>query len=182
MIPSVVAVNSSSTHTMSKPALDVILLVEGLGVEGDAHSGTTVKHRSRVKQDPTQPNLRQVHFMHSELFDELAGKGFEVSPGMMGENITTVGIDLLGLPVGAVLQLGRSAVVEITGLRNPCVQLDGLSSGPGLMKAVLDRDEAGELIRKAGVMGIVRTGGEVCAGDEILIEMPDGEHQQLPPV
>ena len=175
----VVAVSRSPSHTMSKPNAGAIRLIAGLGVEGDAHAGVTVKHRSRVRRDPTQPNLRQVHLIHAELFDDLRAAGFEVTPGLMGENVTTRGVDLLGLPTGARLHLGAEAVVEITGLRNPCIQLNGLQ--PGLMNAVLDRDADG-LIRKAGVMGVVLAGGTVAPGDTIRVEMPDGTHQVLGPV
>src|SRR5215218_7712619 len=153
------AVSRSATHSLSKGNRAAIRLVEGLGVEGDAHAGPTVKHRSRVARDPAQPNLRQVHLIHAELHDELAGKGFAVAPGVMGENITTRGLDLLGLPTGARLHIGAEAVVEVTGLRNPCAQLDGVQ--PGLMAGVLDRDEQGELVRKAGVMAVVLASGEV---------------------
>ncbi len=166
----VLAVSQSATHSMSKrPALS-IRLVAGLGVEGDAHAGVTVKHRSRVGRDPTQPNLRQVHLIHAELHDELRAAGFVLAPGQMGENVTTRGIDLLSLPTGTRLRLGPDAIVEITGLRNPCNQLNGLQ--PGLMNAVLDRDAGGNLIRKAGVVGIVLVGGDVRPGDAIEIEMP----------
>src|SRR5262247_53607 len=146
----VVAVSRSAKHTMSKPNEDSVRLLTGLGVEGDAHLGETVKHRSRVARDPTQPNLRQVHLIHAELHDELQAAGFAVSAGQMGENITTRGIDLLGLPTGTRLHLGKAAVVEVTGLRNPCAQLDRIQ--PGLMAATLDRDARGKLVRKAGVM------------------------------
>lgn len=176
----VLAVARSGTHTMSKPVCERIHLLQGLGVEGDAHLGTTVKHRSRVARDPSQPNLRQVHLIHAELFDELRTKGFDVAPGMMGENVTTRGIDLLGLPVGARLHLGTSAVVEITGLRNPCSQLDVLRKG--LMEAVLKHDPVRGLVRKAGVMGVVITGGEVAAGDRIVIELPARAPEILKPV
>jgi MOSC domain-containing protein YiiM len=155
---------------MSKPTHTSIRLIAGLGVEGDAHAGTTVKHRSRVARDPTQPNLRQVHLVHSELLDELRAAGFDVAPGRIGENITTRGLDLLGLPTGARLHIGESAIVLVTGLRNPCHQLDRIQSG--LMAAVLDRDAAGNLIRKAGIMGVVLAGGEVSPGDPIRIELP----------
>ena len=177
MPPKVLAVHSSSKHTMSKPEHGSIELVVGLGVENDAHGGATVKHRSRVRRDATQPNLRQVHLIQSELFEELQSKGFEVTPGMMGENITTGDIDLLALPTGTRLQFGDSATIELTGLRNPCSQLDGLI--PGLMEAVLDRDKAGELIRKAGVMSVVLKGGTVRTGDRISIELPAGEQRPL---
>jgi MOSC domain-containing protein YiiM len=176
----VTAVSRSGTHTMSKPNNGRITLLAGLGVEGDAHLGACVKHRSRVARDPSQPNLRQVHLIHAELHDELRETGFEVTPGQMGENITTRGVDLLGLPVGAKLRLGADAVVEITGLRNPCAQLDGLQQG--LMAATLDRDAEGNLIRKAGIMGIVLAGGEVRPGDRIMVELPPPPHQPLGPV
>lgn len=173
----VFAVSSNPTHTFSKAAQGAIRLLAGLGVEGDAHCGATVKHRSRVAQDPTQPNLRQVHLIHGELIDELQAAGFAVNPGSMGENITTRGIDLLALPEGTKLHLGTSAVVEMTGLRNPCKQLDSFQSG--LMAAVLDRDESGQLIRKAGIMGVVLVGGDVRPGDTIVVELPALPHRSL---
>lgn len=173
----VVAVSRSAAHTFSKPVQERIRLLVGLGVEGDAHMGETVKHRSRAARDPDLPNLRQVHLIHAELHEELRAAGFEVSAGQMGENITTRGIDLLGLPAGARLHIGDTAVVEVTGLRNPCKQLDDFQQG--LMAAVLDRDEQGQLIRKAGVMGIVVSGGEVKPGDPIVLELPPGPHQPL---
>lgn len=173
----VLAVSSSSSHSFSKPTRTSIRLLKGLGIEGDAHAGTTVKHRSRVAKDPTQPNLRQVHLIHAELFDELEAKGFAVSAGEMGENVTTRGIDLLNLPAGTRLLLGESAVVEVTGLRNPCVQIDRFRKG--LMKAVLGKDAQGNLIRKSGVMGIVLEGGDVRPGDEIRVELPPQPHRPL---
>jgi MOSC domain-containing protein YiiM len=176
----VTAVSSSPTHTFTKPELDCIKLIPGLGVEGDAHLGETVKHRSRVARDPSQPNLRQVHLIHAELHDELQTAGFSVSAGQMGENITTRGIDLLGLPTGTRLHIGETAVIEVTGLRNPCVQLDRFQAG--LMAAVLGRDEQGALTRKAGIMGIVLAGGEVYPHDRIAIELPAEPHQSLKPV
>jgi MOSC domain-containing protein YiiM len=159
---SVVSVSRDSEHRFSKPVVDDIVLVAGLGVEGDAHAGTTVQHRSRVARDPSQPNLRQVHLVHAELFDEVGDSGFEVAPGELGENVTTRGVDLLGLPRGAVLRLGPDAVVEITGLRNPCVQIDGLAHQT--------------------VMAVVLAGGRVAPGDGIAIELPAGEHEGLQPV
>jgi MOSC domain-containing protein YiiM len=174
------AVSRSGGHTFHKPNRDTIRLLAGLGVEGDAHLGVTVKHRSRVARDPTQPNLRQVHLIHAELHDELAAAGFVVKPGEMGENVTTRGIDLLALPVGTRLHLGEEAVVEVTGLRNPCAQLDHFQ--PGLMAAVLDRDEHGGLVRKAGVMGIVLAGGDVRPGDLVRVELPSQPHRPLEPV
>lgn len=176
----VIAVSCSPTHTFSKPNQEGIRLLTGLGVEGDAHLGKTVKHRSRVARDPNQPNLRQVHLIHAEIHDELRAAGFVVSAGQMGENVTTRGIDLLGLPTGTRLRLGRTAVIEITGLRNPCAQLDALQ--PGLMAAVLSRDEHGSPIRKAGVMAIVLAGGEVRPDDQITVELPPGPHLPLGPV
>src|SRR5580700_11777195 len=170
MSGTVIAVSRSSGHTLSKPNEGGIRLLTGLGVEGDAHMGDTVKHRSRVAKDPTAPNLRQVHLIHAELHDELEAAGFRLAPGVMGENVTTRGVDLLGLPVGARLRLGAEAVVEITGLRNPCAQLNKIQ--PGLMAATLDRDADGNLIRKAGIMGIVLAPGEVKPGDPIAIELP----------
>jgi MOSC domain-containing protein YiiM len=176
----VAAVSLSATHTFSKANQSTIRLLAGLGIEGDAHMGETVKHRSRVAADPTQPNLRQVHLVHAELHDELRAAGFSVLPGQMGENITTRDIDLLGLPSGTRLYIGSSAVVEVTGLRNPCLQLDQL--GAGLMTATLDRDEQGNVIRKAGVMGIVLTSGMVQVGDTIRLELPPPPHRPLEPV
>ena len=173
----VVAVCSSPTHSFGKSTVDAIRLLAGLGVEGDAHCGHTVKHRSRVAADPSQPNLRQVHLIHAELHKELRARGFKVYAGQMGENITTVGIDLLSLPVATRLHVGAEAVIEVTGLRNPCTQLDSFC--PGLMSAVLDRDENGQLIRKSGIMGIVVIGGVVRPGNDIKVELPPSPHQPL---
>jgi MOSC domain-containing protein YiiM len=176
----VVAVHRSSSHSFSKFAEESITLVAGLGVEGDAHAGVTVKHRSRVARDPSQPNLRQVHLLHAELFDELMAADHAVFPGDMGENITTRGVDLLALPTGTRLRLGDAAVVELTGLRNPCSQIDRFQ--PGLTAAVLDRDAQGQLVRKAGVMGVVVQGGQVRPGDAVTVELPAGAHRRLAPV
>jgi MOSC domain-containing protein YiiM len=176
----VVAVCKSPIHSFSKPKQESIKLITGLGVEGDAHLGEKVQHRSRVAKDPSQPNLRQVHLIHAELHDELRERGFDVSAGQMGENITTRGVDLLGLPTGTRLHIGKSAVAEVTGLRNPCYQLDDFQQG--LMKAVLDKDEQGNLIRKAGVMGIVLQDGEVRVNDGIRVELPPEPHEALKPV
>jgi MOSC domain-containing protein YiiM len=176
----VVAVSKSPTHSFSKPNQESIKLLAGLGVEGDTHMGEKVQHRSRVAKDPNQPNLRQVHLIHAELHDELRECGFDVCAGQMGENITTRGINLLDLPTGTRLHLGASAVVEVTGLRNPCSQLDDFQKG--LLKAVLDTDEQGNLIRKAGIMGIVLTDGEVYVNDDIRVEAPPEPHEALKPV
>lgn len=174
------AVCLSPRHGPPKQPVASIRLLAGLGVEGDAHSGKTVKHRSRAAKDPTLPNLRQVHLIHAELLDELSACGFEVSAGRLGENITTRGVDLLGQPTGTILRIGESTVVELTGLRNPCRQLDGLQ--PGLMAATLDRAPDGSKHRKAGVMGIVLVGGEVRPDDLIVVERPSGDAKPLEPV
>jgi MOSC domain-containing protein YiiM len=176
----VAAVSRSARHTLTKPNQASIRLLAGLGVEDDAHQGETVKHRSRVARDPSQPNLRQVHLIHAELHDALRAAGFAVSAGQMGENVTTRGVDLLGLPIGTRLHLGETAVVEVTGLRNPCAQLNRIHRG--LMAATLGRDERGNLIRKAGVMGIVLAGGEIRPGDPIRIELPPEPRRPLEPV
>jgi MOSC domain-containing protein YiiM len=176
----VIAVSRSSGHEFTKPNEASIRLIEGLGVDGDAHLGVTVQHRSRVAKDPTVPNLRQVHLIHAELIDELEAAGFRVWPGAMGENVTTRGVDLLGLPTGTKLRLGPDALIEVTGLRNPCRQLNDFQ--PGLMNATLDRDADGKLIRKAGVMAVVLAGGEVKPGDAVAVELPAEPHRKLEPV
>lgn len=181
MTGQVVAVHRSADHSFSKYAEDEILLVEGQGVAGDAHAGATVKHRSRVARDPSQPNLRQVHLLHAELFDELLQRHHPVFPGDMGENITTRGIPLLDLPGGTRLRFGDGgAEVEVTGLRNPCAQIDRFQSG--LTSAVLDRDAQGGLIRKAGVMAVVTRGGAIRPGDPIVVQLPPLPHKALQPV
>jgi MOSC domain-containing protein YiiM len=174
----VVAVCRDTEHGIGKTLVGAIALVAGLGVEGDAHAGVTVQHRSRVARDPSQPNLRQVHLIHTELHDELRASGFDVVPGAMGENVATRGVDLLALPAGTLLDLGSDgAVVRVEGLRNPCKQLDEIQAG--LMKATLDRDDDGALVRKSGVMGTVVAGGEVRAGDAIAVRMPSEPHVRL---
>lgn len=177
MAARVVSVSLSPAHVFSKQIEPSITLIAGLGVQGDAHCGAKVKHRSRVAQNPDQPNLRQVHLIHSELFAELSGKGFRITPGQLGENVTTIGIDLLSLPVDTVLHIGEQVALRLTGLRNPCVQLD--AHRQGLMAAVLDRDASGKLIRKAGVMSIVLTGGAIKPGDEIRVSLPAGPHRAM---
>ncbi|MDQ3897382.1 MAG: MOSC domain-containing protein [Actinomycetota bacterium] len=174
------SVHRRPVHRLSKETQPRIRLVEGVGVEGDVHAGATVKHASRARRDATKPNLRQVHLIHGELHDDLRDRGFDVGPGQMGENVTTRGVDLLGLPAGTRLRLGPDAVVEVTGLRNPCRQLEGLHTG--LMAACLDRDADGGLVRKAGVMAVVVTGGEVRPGDAIRVELPAAPHERLQPV
>jgi len=173
----IIAVCKNAEHTFSKQPQVMIELIEGLGVKGDAHAGATVKHRSRVRADASQPNLRQVHLIHSELHQELEAKGFDVKPGDMGENITTAGIDLLALPVDTVLHCGNDAKIKITGLRNPCSQLDKFQ--PGLMKAVIEKDTNGNIIRKSGIMGIVLKSGIISADDLITIEWPEKPHKKL---
>ena len=173
----VTAVSRSSTHSLTKPNADRIRLLAGLGVEGDAHQGATVKHLSRIFKFGNAPNLRQVHLMHAELFDELRAKGFVVRSGVLGEYVTTSGIDLLALPAGTRLHLGVSAVVEITGLRNPCIQIDNFQQG--LMAATLDKDANGNLVRKAGIMSIVIAEGDVRPNDAIRVEMPAEPHRAL---
>ena len=178
MPATVLAVHRSAGHTFSKPTVGEIRIVEGLGVEGDAHAGATVQHRYDAAREPNRPNNRQVHLIQSELFAELAGKGFDVTPGAMGENVTTAGIDLLALPLGTVLHLGAEAAIELTGLRSPCKYINDLHAG--LVQAVLDRDADGKLVRKAGVMSVVRAGGTVRAGDTIRVELPAGARAPLP--
>lgn len=180
MTARVLAVHRSASHRFSKRGEMSIRLLPGLGVDGDAHAGRTVRHRSRVAVDPSQPNLRQVHLLPAELFDELRAAGFDIVPGALGENVTTRGIALLGLPAGTRLRLGESATVELTGLRNPCVQIERYR--PGLLAAVLDRDADGRLVRKAGVMAVVHEGGEVLPGDPIEVVLPPPPHRRLAPV
>ncbi|WP_371659194.1 MOSC domain-containing protein [Streptomyces sp. NBC_00280] len=173
----VVAVSSNGGYSFSKPNRDSVRLLAGLGVEGDVHAGTTVKHRSRMAKDPTVPNLRQVHLIHEELLTEVGEEGFEVAPGELGENITTRGIDLLALPVGTLLHIGDDVVLTVTGLRNPCLQIDNFQDG--LLKRVVGRDDAGNVVRRAGIMSIVKEGGEVRPGDTVKVELPSGPHQAL---
>jgi MOSC domain-containing protein YiiM len=173
----VLALASDSAHRFSKLSREAIRLIAGLGVDGDAHAGVTVQHLSRIAKDPSVPNLRQVHLIDAELFDELGAKGFTVAPGQLGENITTRGIDLLALSRGTRLRLGPEALIEITGLRNPCHQINGLA--PGLMDAVLDRAEDGSLVRKCGVMAVVLRGGAVRTGDTIVVAAVPAESEPL---
>lgn len=177
MTATVISVSAAMGHRFSKPLQGSIRLLAGLGVERDAHSGETVKHRSRVAVDPTQPNLRQVHLIHAELLDELNAAGFDVAAGQMGENVLTRALDLLGLPVGTRLRLGAEALVEITGLRNPCAQIEAFR--PGLLAAVLGRDAEGRIVRKAGIMGIVLEGGVVTPDDVIAVTLPALPHRAL---
>lgn len=173
----VLAVHSSPVHGFSKRSDLFITLIEGLGVAGDAHAGKTVRHRSRVRANPDQPNLRQVHLIASELLDEVNDEGFDVAFGALGENVTTRGIALIDLPRGALLHLGENAVVEVTGLRNPCSQIENFRSG--LLKRMVGRREDGTPLLLTGVMGIVRAGGTVKAGDSLWVELPDGPRVRL---
>jgi MOSC domain-containing protein YiiM len=174
------AVSVSATHTVAKGNQGMIRLLAGLGVEGDAHLGKTIQHLHPKKANPAAPNLRQVHLIHAELHDELRSGGFDVAPGQMGENVTTRGLDLLALPRGTRLHLGHAAVIEVTGLRDPCRQLNGIQEG--LLSACISKDEAGNLVRKAGIMAIVIAAGDVRPNDTILVELPDGPHELLQPV
>jgi MOSC domain-containing protein YiiM len=173
----VVAVARAETHAFSKPTRRVIRLLEGLGVEGDAHAGTTVQHLSRKRDHPSEPNLRQVHLLASELFDDVRGAGHDVTPGALGENVTTAGVDLLGLPLGTVLELGSEAAVELTGLRNPCRQIQAFQ--PGLLQQVLGRGADGSVRRRTGVMSVVRRTGEVRPGDPVRVLLPPEPHRPL---
>ena len=173
----IISLNKSPKHCLSKQPYASISLLKGLGVEGDVHMGKTVKHRSRVAKDPTQPNFRQIHLIPNELFTELRLLGFEVRAGEMGENITTEGINLLELPKDTILKIGLEAKIKITGLRNPCNQLNSIKSG--LMQAVISKDASGNLIRKAGVMGIVIEGGVITLDDHIEIHLPSKPFEKL---
>jgi MOSC domain-containing protein YiiM len=179
-VAQVLAVAAAATHQLSKRLVAEIRVIEGLGVEGDAHLGVTTQHQTQVRSDPTRPNLRQVHLLQSELFPELAEKGYVVGPAMLGENVTTAGVDLLALPRGALLRIGPDAVLRLTGLRNPCRQLDGFQAG--LAQALMSKDANGDLVRKAGVMSVVVSGGVIRAGDGIVVEHPVGAVEKLAPV
>lgn len=177
MTGTVVTVSRSSTHSFSKTPEASLRLIEGIGVEGDAHAGVTVKHRSRVARNPLQPNLRQVHLIQSEVLEALRSAGFAVAAGALGENLTTSGLDLFSLPQGSLLHLGASAVVRVTGLRNPCSQIEDFHEG--LLAAVTERDGAGHVIRKTGVMSVVVAGGLVQPGDSVRVELPPPPHVPL---
>lgn len=177
MSGTVAAVSSNGTYSFTKPNRESVRLLAGFGVEGDVHGGATVKHRFRMLKDPSQPNLRQVHLIHEELFEEVRRAGFEVAAGQLGENVTTRGVDLLGLSAGTLLRLGDEAVVEVTGLRNPCAQIDGFQKG--LLKQVVGRDTDGRPRFRSGVMSVVVSGGLVRPGDPVVIEPPAGPHRPL---
>jgi MOSC domain-containing protein YiiM len=177
MQPTIISLSRDRAHNFSKPPVDQLTLLAGLGVEGDAHAGRTVQHRYDQRKNPAAPNLRQVHLIHAELLDELAGKGFTVQPGQLGENVTTGGIDLLGLARGTRLRLGDAALIEVTGLRSPCKYINGLA--PGLMAAMLDKAPDGSVIRKSGVMAVVITSGAVRVGDAITLASVPAEFEAL---
>ena len=174
------AVHRSARHEFSKTPVDEVVLVAGLGVDGDCHAGARVQHRSRVRRDPAQPNLRQVHLIGAELVEELVAAGHDVAPGDLGENVTTRGVDLLGLPTGTTLRLGREALVTLTGLRNPCTQIEAFSAG--MLARVVGRDTDGAVVRRAGVMAVVVLGGTVAPGDGIEVSLPPGAPVPLAPV
>ncbi|WP_296678097.1 MOSC domain-containing protein [Novosphingobium sp.] len=180
MSATILALASDPAHRFSKIEQCELTLIAGRGAKGDAHAGQTVQHLSRIAKDPFQPNLRQIHLIHAELFEELAAQGFAVAPAQLGENVTTRGVDLLGLSRGTRLQLGQEAVIEITGLRNPCRQIDGLAKG--LMAATLSLADNGSLIRRCGVMAIVVAGGTISVGDPIELHSMPKIHQPLEPV
>lgn len=173
----VVGLAKDREHRFSKAPQEQLVLVEGHGVEGDAHAGSTVQHRSRVAADPSQPNLRQVHLLAAEFLDEVRRHGYDVESGDLGENVLTAGIDLLDLPRDTLLHLGPDAVVRITGLRNPCAQIDRFRTG--LLRLAVGRNDAGEVVRKAGVMGVVVAGGAVRVGDPIAVVTPPEPHHRL---
>ena len=173
----VVAVSRDDKHRFSKPVVPSITLLAGYGIEGDSHAGATTQHRYLIRTDPTRANLTQVHLVRTELFDELAAEGFTVSAGQLGENITTAGLDLLALPVGTRLHLGADAIVEVTGMRDPCSMIDKFQKG--LKKALKHPDASGRVLRKAGIMGIVITTGTVSPGDDLRVELPAEPHVPL---
>ncbi len=179
-MPHVTSVAARHGHGLGKDTCAEITLIANEGVAGDAHCGITVKHRSRVAKDPSQPNLRQVHLIHTELFEELATKGFKVGAGNLGENILTAGLDLLACPKDAELRFPSGAILKIAGLRNPCNQINGHSLG--LMQALLDTADDGSLIRKGGVMAIVLVGGIVKVNDDIAVHLPAKPWLALQPV
>ena len=174
---SVVAVSKDEYHRFSKVPCTQITLIKGVGVRGDTHSGVTVQHLFAVEQDPRQPNLRQVHLLQQEFLDQARDQGYELTPGDLGENILTDDLDLVGLWQDTLLHIGSQAVVRVSGLRNPCAQID--SFRPGLLQVAVRRDLKGDVVRKAGIMGVVTTGGVVHPGDEIEVEWPAQPHRRL---
>ncbi|MFC5929743.1 MOSC domain-containing protein [Cryobacterium melibiosiphilum] len=174
---SVVSVSRDDRHRFSKPAAGSIRLRAGFGVEGDVHAGATTQHRYLLKKDPTRPNLTQVHLIPAELFDDLRSAGFTVAAGELGENVTTRGLSLRTLPLGTRLHLGAGAIVEVTGLRSPCSLINGYQKG--LMKTLIGTDAAGQVVRKAGIMGIVVASGTVLPGDTVRVELPAGGPRPL---
>lgn len=175
----VVAVAADRGHHFSKPPQDRIVLVEGHGIEGDAHAGAFVRHRYLARRQPRLPNLRQVHLIAGELFVALREAGFDVGPGELGENITTAGLDLERMPLGTLVEFGRAAIIELTGLRTPCVLIDRFQAG--LKRQVLSSAETGPPF-KCGVLGAVRVGGAVAAGDTARVRLPSSSFRALPPL
>jgi len=178
--PFILGVFASRSHKFSKPGRDAVTLIEGLGIEGDSHFGATVQHIYDARRDPARPNARQVHLIQAELLDEVNAKGFRVQPGDLGENVSTRGIDLLCLPARTRLTLGPDAVIELTGLRNPCFQIDKFQKG--LLAVVNNKAPGGGTIRRAGVMSVVLQGGVVRPDDSITVELPAGPHEKLAPI
>jgi MOSC domain-containing protein YiiM len=173
----VVAVCAAPKHRFSKTPCLSIALVAGLGVEGDAHFGSLVRHRYLARRNPRAPNIRQVHLIPVELFDELQAVGYDVAPGDLGENIVTAGLDLESLPLDTELRI-CSAAVRLTGLRTPCVLIDRFSAG---LKTRLVADGPGPPFR-AGVMGVVTVGGVVLPGDRIRTVFPAAPRLELPSI
>jgi len=166
---SVLSVSMSSSHGFSKRPTDYIYLLSGCGVQGDVHCSGAASSN----------NKRQVHLIASELLTELArkdskGRAYIISPGALGENITTKGIDLVGLNEGTRLHFGDGddhAIVRITGLRNPKKRLDEWPKG--LLDRCAMKNKKGEITgRKIGVMGIVEEDGFVQPGHMVYVEKP----------
>ena len=160
----------SGGHTFSKSERYSVTLLQGLGIEGDAHCGSTVQHLSDRKKNSTRSNLRQLHLIQSELIEELNATGFDVRPGDLGENITTGQIDLPALPQGTLLRIGDTAVVEITGLRTPCFKIERFRKG--LRSAVTEHRHGGPATLKGALMAIVVAGGVVNRDDRIGVIIP----------
>ena len=180
MPPQVIAVSLSPTHAFSKQPQPNIQLLAGLGIQGDAHCGPTVRHRYLRRRNPAAPNLTQVHLLASEFLDTLRPLGFDLHPGDLGENILTSGLDLLSLPIATLLHLGPTAIVEVIGLRTPCVQMNRFR--PGLMAASFHPDANGYPSPRAGIMATVRDPGAVEPGSIIYVELPAQPHRPLRPV
>jgi len=175
----VVGLARDGRNGFSKSAMDTICLIQGQGVEGDAHSGPFVRHRYLARRQPRLPNLRQVHLIPSELFEALRNAGYDLHPGDLGDNIATAGLDLETLPMGALLDLGSEACIELTGLRTPCVLIDRFRTG--LKRQMVCSEPVAPRFR-CGVMSIVRTGGRLAVGDPIRVRLPPKPWTDLPAV